>query len=72
MWIGYGLMIPGFIGMESSGGEVGMVLIIVGGILMGISALAGQGLQITCFVFWCLDGTPGENRFGTNPKEVLE
>jgi uncharacterized membrane protein YhaH (DUF805 family) len=37
-------------------------------LLIGLVPLIGG---IVLLVFFCLDGTPGENRFGPNPKELV-
>ena len=36
-------------------------------LLIGLIPLAG----LVLIVFFCLDGSPGENRFGLSPKEVV-
>ena len=36
-------------------------------LLIGLIPLAG----LVLIVFFCLDGSPGENRFGPSPKEVV-
>jgi uncharacterized membrane protein YhaH (DUF805 family) len=36
-------------------------------ILLGLIPLLGQ---LVLLVLYCLDGTPGENRFGPNPKQT--
>jgi uncharacterized membrane protein YhaH (DUF805 family) len=38
-------------------------------VVMGIGALLTLGLAITVFVFMCLEGTRGPNRFGPDPKD---
>ncbi|WP_455233136.1 DUF805 domain-containing protein [Geopseudomonas aromaticivorans] len=39
-------------------------------IVVGIAGFLILIMSIAVFVFLCLDGTPGENRFGANPKEA--
>jgi len=43
-------------------------LLAAGGIVGLITSLATLGLLITLIVFWFLDGTPGANRYGPDPK----
>jgi uncharacterized membrane protein YhaH (DUF805 family) len=42
---------------------------IVAGIVSAVGMLAFLGLGITLLVFYFLDGTPGPNRFGHDPKQ---
>lgn len=38
------------------------------GVIAAVLSLAAVGLSVMLFVFYCLDGTRGPNRFGADPK----
>ena len=48
--------------------QVGTGLLATGGIIGLVVMLVTLGLVLTLLVFWFLDGTPGPNRYGPDPK----
>jgi len=48
--------------------QVGTGLMATGGIIGLVVMLVTLGLFLTLLVFWFLDGTPGPNRYGPDPK----
>ncbi len=44
-------------------------VIVPGGALAALFSVASLILSVALIVFYCLDGTPGPNRFGPNPKD---
>jgi uncharacterized membrane protein YhaH (DUF805 family) len=51
-------------GGAAAGGSIGMM---AGAGIAGIFALIGLICVIVILVFYCLPGTPGDNRYGPNP-----
>jgi uncharacterized membrane protein YhaH (DUF805 family) len=55
------------VGMQP-GDQVGTGLMATGGIIGLVAALVTLALALTLLVFMFLDGTPGPNRYGPDPK----
>jgi len=64
--IPYAVMALAMGGALASGTEGGIA---AAGLVSLVAIVAVIGLGITLLVFMCLDGTPGPNRFGPDPKQ---
>ena len=59
-----------FIALAAMAGSPDMLPVL--GIVAAICGVAALGLGVTVLVFMLLDGTPGPNRYGPNPKAPLD
>ncbi len=66
--VGLNLLTGAAMGAMAASAQSPEQLLQTAGMVNGIAGLAMFGYAVVLFIFFCLDGTPGPNRYGPDPK----